>query len=252
MKIKRIAAAFFGILLVLGLLFFWEYMGDGDPLSAWIGQKRAVAYAERRYPGQTFTVLPDAAPCGRIWQTNIWVQSDTSPDTCFGVTTRWWFFTESWEAAPPERMVEGRQNTKGRLEWEAGEYIAALLKEQLPDLPFSWANFWGADSVYVTLCVQPDGSTDTAPYLPYLPLDVPFAPELLQNVPALVELWISWPANPTQQDAEAALSEVKAVLEANGLPVAYYTLELKPDSADFEEVADHTIRLENIPASAIS
>lgn len=252
MRIKRIAAAFFGVLLVLGLIFFWEYMGDGDPLSVWIGQKRAVAYAERRYPGQTFTVLPDIAPCGRIWQTNIWVQSDTSPDTCFGVTTRWWLFTEGWEMATPESMVEGRQNTKGRLEREAGEYIAALLKEQLPDLSFSWANFRGADSVYVTLCVQPDGSTDTTPYLPYLPLDVPFAPGLLQNVPGLVELWISWPANPTQQDAEAVLREVKSVLEENGLPVAYYTLELKPGSAEFEEAVDHIIRLESVPASAIS
>lgn len=251
MKIKRIAAAFFGVLLVLALLFFWEYIGDGDPLSAWIGQKRAVAYAEHRYPGQTFAVLDDTVPCGRIWETNIWVQSDTSPDTCFGVTTRWWLFTESWEAASPERMVEGRQNTKGRLEREAGAYIAALLKEQLPDLSFSWFVNQGADTVYTTLCVQPDGSTDTTPYLPCLPLDVPFTPELLQDIPSLVQLWVVWPGNPTQQEAETVLREVKAVLEANGLPVAYYTLTLIPGTGEFEEAVAHTIQLEAIPAASI-
>lgn len=252
MKAKRVLAGLLGAGIILALLFFWEYWGSGDPLSAWIGGRRAVAYAEKCYPGQTFTVMPDSYSAGRIWETNTWVQSTTSPDTYFGVTTRWWLFTESWQAAPHERMVEGRENTRSRLELEAGESIAALLAEQLPDLSFQWANYRGTDAAAVHLCRQPDGSIDTSPYLSSLPLDAPFTPELLQSVPSGLWVQILWPALPTEEDMETVLHRLKTVLEQSGFPITYYSVELTPDvSEDFEASSAGTLTAENRPAEQI-
>lgn len=252
MKVKRILAGLLGAGIILALLFFWEFWGSGDPLSVWIGGRRAVAYAAKCYPGQTFTVMTDVRPEGRIWETNIWVQSETSSDTYFGVTTRWWLFTESWQAAPHERMVEGRENTRGRLELEAGESIAALLAEQLPDLTFRWANYRGTDAVAVQLCRQPDGSIDTSPYLSSLPLDAPFTPNLLQSVPSGLRIQILWPTLPTEEDMETTLHRLKTVLEQSGFPITYYSVELIPDlSEDFEAIGAGTLTAENRLADQI-
>lgn len=251
-KIKRFIAGVLGAAIILALLLIVDEV-HGDPLSEYIGKRRAIAYAQECYPGQTFHVMENSDPMGRFRETDIWVQSDQSRDTYFGVTTRFWMLTEDWQGAPRQRMVDGRENTRGRMEREAGEEIAALFKEQLPDLRFSWANFRGNDAVMVNLGWE-DGESisETSLKIQKLPLDQPFTPEIVQRVPSRISVSLLWDTAPTEEDLEVVLHRLKTTLEQNGMPFCFYDVELKPaNEENFERMLSGSLYSQNRPASEI-
>src|SRR5699024_3722091 len=87
---KRIAAGIVAVLLILAMLLAADAI-YGDPVSRAWANSRAIAYAEKLYPGQTFTV--ESEDSGSFWTYGTWVQSEQSQDTRFDVTTKFWLFT---------------------------------------------------------------------------------------------------------------------------------------------------------------
>ena len=82
---KRIAAGVVALLLILAMLLAADAI-YGDPVSRAWANARAIAYAEKLYPGQTFTV--ESQDNGSFWTYSTWVQSEQSQDTRFDVTTK--------------------------------------------------------------------------------------------------------------------------------------------------------------------
>ena len=97
----RILAGGAGALIVLGLLLLVDGI-TGDPISRRLADNGALAYAEKAYPGQTFTILESGG--GQWFRYYARVQSEQSPDTTFTVHTSFWFFRQGEE----QREVEGR------------------------------------------------------------------------------------------------------------------------------------------------
>ena len=122
---KRIAAGIAAVFLILAMLLAADAV-YGDPISRAWANARAIAYAEKLYPDQTFTVESEYS--GSLWTYGTWVQSEQSQDTRFDVTTRFWLFTDDSGGLEGttrhEQLVERRWNTAYRMGEEAAVQAA--------------------------------------------------------------------------------------------------------------------------------
>lgn len=89
---RRLALAA-ALLLILALLLAFDAL-NGDPLSQRWAVHRAIRYAEKLYPGQTFHWDERTAVDGQFFKYMVYVQSDQSRDTNFAVQTRFWLLTD--------------------------------------------------------------------------------------------------------------------------------------------------------------
>lgn len=221
---KRLAGAA-GILIILGLLLAVDAV-TGDPISRAWAEWRALHRAETLYPGQEFYVASSYS--GQFFQYGATVQSATSPDTRFDVTTDFWLFTDD----RAEEQVESRWNTCYRMGQEGAKQIAEILAKDAPQLEL--AGIYGTDlcTAELDLAWEPDGEgggrshPEKTPDL--FPLDGSFDLALLQQVPSRLCVQVSKAGTPTQQDLDTVLHTLKQVLEANGLRVTYYDVHLVP------------------------
>ena len=132
---RRLALAA-ALLLILALLLAFDAI-NGDPLSQQWAIHRAIRYAEKLYPGQTFHWDQRTAADGQFFHYVVYVQSDQSRDTNFAVQTRFWLLTDDeirgMELEPTHTFyVDHRWNTCYRLGNEAAQQAAAYLTVQAP------------------------------------------------------------------------------------------------------------------------
>ena len=221
---KRLAGAA-GLLIILGLLLAVDAI-TGDPFSRAWAQWRALHRAETLYPDQEFYVASSYS--GQFFNYGVTVQSTTSTDTRFDVTTDFWLFTEDRAG----EQVENRWNTCYRMGQEGAEQIAGILAQEAPEL--NLAGIYGTDlnRVELDLAWEPDGEgagrshPEKTPEL--FPLDGAFDMSILQQVPSRLCLQVNWTGTPTQENLDTVLQTLKQVMEANGLPVTYYDVHLVP------------------------
>ena len=227
---KRLAGAA-GILIILCLLLAVDAV-TGDPLSRAWAEWRALHRAETLYPGQDFYVTSSYS--GQFFNYGATVQSATSPDTRFDVTTWLWLFTEDYA----QEQVENRWHTCYRMGTEGADEIAKIV-----DLDLAW---------------DPDGAgagrSTPANYLENFPLDAPFEPSLLQKVPSRICLQVLWNGTPTREDLDRVLHTLKQVLEQNDLPVTYYDVALVPMDgySSHEELLDMVVESGTMAAADIA
>lgn len=251
----RILAGVAGALIVLGLLLLVDGI-TGDPLSRRLADNGALAYAEKAYPGQTFTILESGG--GQWFRYYARVQSEQSPDTTFTVHTSFWFFREGEE----QREVEGRNWTLVRQGKEGAAELSAALHAALPDLELAPAfNGWlpGMDfgesqnmDVELDLCWTPDNMRDVTGYVELFPLDAPFDKAVTAKVPDRMVVQVLWDGTPTQEDYDTTLARLKAAAEAAGFAIDWYDLTLVPADGTHEEIQETAISAttaaEDIPA----
>ena len=231
-KTKRILAAVGGAAIVLALLLAVDAVG-GDPLSRAWARRAAIAYAEKLYPGQTFTADGDAFFV-RPFCYDTQVQSEQSPDTNFLVRTRVWLFTGDTGLGTglPGHMyyVEQKRNTCWRLEQEAGEQLAALAQKKYGDA-FAPYEEGGCPFVFLLCCDPPyktnlgvtGSSQDLEAWADALALDEPFDPAVLQKVPTLLTACrICEDGVLTAAEKTKALRELKNFVEGVGWSADYY------------------------------
>ena len=149
---------------------------NGDPLSQQWAIYRAIRYAEKLYPEETFHWDQRTAADGQFFHYVVYVQSDQSRDTNFAVQTRFWLLTDDeirgMEFEPTHTFyVDHRWNTAYRLGDEAAQQAAAYLTVQAPDLNF--ASVYGAkgNTVEIDLCYTEQDGMTPANYVDDLPLD---------------------------------------------------------------------------------
>ncbi len=231
-KTKRILAAAGGAAIVLALLLGVDAI-SGDPLSRAWSRRAAVRYAEKLYPGQSFTVLGGWG--GRFFRYVNEVQSAQSADTRFEIETRFWLFTDDTGPGDdvPDHVwrVEQRRNTCLRLEQAADEQLAALAREQYGEA-FAPYNESGYRPFVFMLCCDPPYKTqqgtvscsqNAAAWGGALELDEPFAPAVLQKVPTILTACRICPGGAvTAAEEKQALRELKAFVEGVGWSADYY------------------------------
>lgn len=251
----RMLAGVAGALIVVGLLLLVDGI-TGDPISRRLADNGALAYAEKAYPGQTFTITESGG--GQWFSYYARVQSEQSPDTTFLVHTSFWFFRQGEE----QREVEGRNWTLVRQGKEGAAELSAALHAALPDLELAPAfNGWlpGTDyediqdmDVELDLCWTPDNMRDVTGYVDLFPLDAPFDKAVTAKVPDRVVVQVLWDGTPTQEDYDTTLSRIKAAAEAAGFQIDWYDLTLVPADGTHEEVQETAISAttaaEDIPA----
>lgn len=251
----RILAGVAGALIVLGLLLLVDGI-TGDPLSRRLADNGALAYAEKAYPGQTFTILESGG--GQWFRYYARVQSEQSPDTTFTVHTSFWFFRQGEE----QREVEGRNWTLVRQGKEGAAELSAALHAALPDLELAPAfNGWlpGTDygesqnmDVELDLCWTPDNMRDVTGYVDLFPLDAPFDKAVTAKVPDRMVVQVLWDGTPTREDYDTTLARLKAAAEAAGFAIDWYDLTLVPADGTHEEIQEtaisDTTAAEDIPA----
>ena len=133
---RRLALAA-ALLLILALLLAFDAI-NGDPLSQQWAIYRAIRYAEKLYPGETFHWDQRTAADGQFFHYVVYVQSDQSSDTNFAVQTRFWLLTDDeirGKELEPDHVfhVDHRWNTAYRLGDEAAQQAAAYLTVQAPE-----------------------------------------------------------------------------------------------------------------------
>lgn len=251
---KRIAAGIVAVLLILAMLLAADAI-YGDPVSRAWANSRAIAYAEKLYPGQTFTV--EREDSGSFWTYGTWVQSEQSQDTRFDVTTKFWLFTSDEGGmeglSRHEQMVERRWNTAYRMGEEAAAAVEEVLQKELPQYQF--AGTYGAEqrSCDIQLGYTEDSSVIPQEYAELLPLDAPFDKSLLQEIPTKLSVTGLWPTTPTQADVDTVLADLKKVLTAAGYDFAYYDLTLTDATApSYEEGLDRLAESGVVAADSIA
>lgn len=251
---KRIAAGIVAVLLILAMLLAADAI-YGDPVSRAWANSRAIAYAEKLYPGQTFTV--ESEDSGSFWTYGTWVQSEQSQDTRFDVTTKFWLFTSDEGGmeglSRHEQMVERRWNTAYRMGEEAAAAVEEVLQKELPQYQF--AETYGAEqrSCDIQLGYTEDSSVIPQEYAELLPLDAPFDKSLLQEIPTKLSVTGVWPTTPTQADVDTVLADLKKVLTAAGYDFAYYDLTLTDATApSYEEGLDRLAESGVVAADSIA
>ena len=240
------------LLLILALLLAFDAI-NGDPLSQRWAIHRAIHYAEKLYPGQTFHWDERTAVDGQFFNYMVYVQSDQSGDTNFAVQTRFWLLTDDeirgMEFEPDHVFyVENRWHTAYRMGAEASQQAAAYLTAQAPELHFASAYGAQGNIAEIDLCYTEQDGMAPARYVDDLPLDAAFDKTLLQKVPSRLCAQILWDSKPTEADMQQVLHTLKAVLEANDLPITYYDIALVP-AADY---ADHSAFLADVLESGLT
>lgn len=249
-KIKKCLAGAAGILIILCLLLAVDAV-TGDPVSRAWAEGRALHRAETLYPEQEFYV--SSSYSGQFFSYGITVQSTTSTDTHFDVSTHFWLFTED----RAQDLVENRWNTCYRIGEEGADAIAKILTREAPELEL--AGVYGSEmrTVELDLAWEPDGEgagrSMPGNYAENFPLDGAFEASLLQKVPSRICMQVLWQGTPTREDLDGVLHTLKQVLEANGLPVTYYDVTLVPMDGynSHEELLDMVVESGTVAVSDI-
>lgn len=240
------------LLLILALLLAFDAL-NGDPLSQRWAIHRAIRYAEKLYPGQTFHWDERTAVDGQFFNYMVYVQSDQSGDTNFAVQTQFWLLTDDEIRGMEFELthtfyVDHRWNTAYRLGDEAAQQAAAYLSVQAPELNF--ASVYGAkgNTVEIDLCYTEQDGMAPARYVDDLPLDAAFDKALLQKVPSRLCAQVFWDSKPTDAAMQQVLHTIKQVMESNDMPITYYDITLVPN-ADY---ADHSAFLADVLESGLT
>lgn len=251
-KTMRRFALTAALLLILALLLAFDAL-NGDPLSQQWAVYRAIRYAEKLYPAETFHWDQRTAPDGQFFHYVVYVQSDQSGDTNFAVQTRFWLMTDDeirGKALEPDHVfcVDHRSNTAYRLGDEAAQKASAYLNVQAPELNF--ASVYGAkgNTVEIDLCYTEQDGRIPADYVDALPLDAAFDKAMLQKVPSRLCAQILWDGKPTDADMQQVLHTLKQVLENNDMPITYYDITLVPTG----NYADHNAYMADVLESGLT
>lgn len=248
---RRLALAA-ALLLILALLLAFDAI-NGDPLSQQWAIYRAIRYAEKLYPEETFHWDQRTAADGQFFNYVVYVQSDQSSDTNFAVQTRFWLLTDDeirGKELEPDHVfcVDHRWNTAYRLGDEAAQQASAYLTVQAPELNF--ASVYGAkgNTVEIDLCYTEQDGMTPADYVEDLPLDAAFDKVLLQKVPSRLCAQVLCDGKPTEADMQTVLHTLKQVLESNDMPITYYDITLVPTG----DYADHSAFMADVLESGLT
>lgn len=199
----KIAAA--GLLLGVAGFALWFYVSfAGDPISGMIAEREIRAYVAQTYPGMTLTV-DDARYSFKTAAYSCYVHSPDSEDTAFYVT---WKGGEigndsyAWD-------VKGGLNTFARIDRVVDEAVEAIVARE-----FSHP----ADLVIATLQDGPDGFSSLTLDMQ---VDIHDPP-----LPIHVTIWIQPEDDPAYDTMAERLLELRALMDAHGIPVAAYSMML--------------------------
>ena len=120
-KSKRKMAGILAAVLIALVLLAFDCI-NGDPISERWAMHRAIQFAEKLYPDQTFTAENAGSMRGFCY--TVGVQSQQSRDTRFYVETSFWLFTSDTHTVDHTQYVDARLNTAWRMnEWHAIKYM---------------------------------------------------------------------------------------------------------------------------------
>ena len=137
-KSKRKLAGVLAVVLIVLVLLAFDCI-NGDPISERWAMHRAIQFAEKLYPDQTFTAEGAGSMRGFCYTTR--VQSQQSKDTWFYVETHFWLFTSDIYTIDHTQYIDARLNTSNRMELEAQDELAPVLVDALSeyDIPYDEA-----------------------------------------------------------------------------------------------------------------
>ena len=224
-KSKRKMAGILAAVLIALVLLAFDCI-NGDPISERWAMHRAIQFAEKLYPDQTFTAENAGSMRGFCYTVS--VQSQQSRDTRFYVETSFWLFTSDtptvdhtqYVDALPEYDIpydEKQQCVMVILPYESGKNISDLGME----------------------------------YQQWLPLDAPFEKEILQHVPAKLWVTIETTSQPQRADFQPALQKIKAACEANGYHFATYNVTMIQRDIPYETALAQCIESGDVAAGEI-
>ena len=222
---------------------------NGDPISERWAMHRAIQFAEKLYPDQTFTAENAGSMRGFCYTTR--VQSQQSKDTWFYVETHFWLFTSDIYTIDHTQYIDARLNTSNRMELEAQDEVAPVLVDALSeyDIPYDEAE-------QCVMVILPYESGKNAfdlgmEYQQWLPLDAPFEKDILQHIPAKLWVTIETTSQPQQADFQPALQKIKAACEANGYHFATYNVTMIQRDIPYETALAQCIESGDVAAGEI-
>ena len=112
-KSKRKMAGILAAVLIALVLLAFDCI-NGDPISERWAMHRAIQFAEKLYPDQTFTAENAGSMRGFCY--TVGVQSKQSRDTQFYVETSFWLFTSDTPTVDHTQYVDARLNTAWRMD----------------------------------------------------------------------------------------------------------------------------------------
>lgn len=247
-KSKRKLAGVLAVVLIALVLLAFDCI-NGDPISERWAMHRAIQFAEKLYPDQTFTA--EGAGSMRGFCYTIRVQSQQSKDTWFYVETHFWLFTSDADTVSHTQYVDARLNTAWRMNEEARADLAPALVDALPeyDIPYDEAE----QCVMVILPYKTGESVADLgmEYQQWLLLDAPFEKEILQHVPAKLAVTIETTSQPQHADLQPALQKIKAACEANGYHFATYDVTMIQRDIPYETALAQCIESGDVAAGEI-
>ena len=128
-KSKRKMAGILAAVLIALVLLAFDCI-NGDPISERWAMHRAIQFAEKLYPDQTFTAEGVGSMRGFCYTTR--VQSQQSKDTWFYVETHFWLFTSDIYTIDHTQYIDARLNTSNRMELEAQDRKSTRLNSSHP------------------------------------------------------------------------------------------------------------------------
>lgn len=247
-KSKRKMAGILAAVLIALVLLAFDCI-NGDPISERWAMHRAIQFAEKLYPDQTFTAENAGSMRGFCYTTR--VQSQQSKDTWFYVETSFWLFTSDTPTVDHTQYVDARLNTAWRMNEEARADLAPALVDALPeyDIPYNEAQ----QCVMVILPYESGKNISDLgmEYQQWLPLDAPFKKEILQHVPAKLAVTIQTTSQPQQADLQPALQKIKAACEENGYHFATYNVTMIQRDIPYETALAQCIESDDVAAGEI-
>ena len=244
-KSKRKMAGILAAVLIALVLLAFDCI-NGDPISERWAMHRAIQFAEKLYPDQTFTAENAGSMRGFCYTVS--VQSQQSRDTRFYVETSFWLFTSDTHTVDHTQYVDARLNTAWRMNEEARADLAPALVDALPeyDIPYDEKQ----QCVMVILPYESGKNISDLgmEYQQWLPLDAPFEKEILQHVPAKLAVTIQTTSQPQQADLQFALQKIKAACEANGYHFATYNVTMVQRDIPYETALAQCIESGDVAA----
>lgn len=230
---RRLAAAAGIALLAVLVLFAASLLGD--PLSRAYSVHHAVDYANETWPGQDFQVTEVRFSPG--WSYQVTVQSSTSQDTRFSL----WVELGVVRSTDYATQVESLANTRTRIETALMEDVRAAMDAA------GFAPFGATDFV---IGYGGEGQQGAALAEQGFALDMPYDKG---NLPVVVNLEIfGFDNQPRQELGEQVLQDAKAAMEAAGIKIDRYSVDIYDAHASYEESsADNTWSSGFVPADQI-
>lgn len=247
-KSKRKMAGILAAVLIALVLLAFDCI-NGDPISERWAMHRAIQFAEKLYPDQTFTAENAGSMRGFCYTVS--VQSQQSRDTRFYVETSFWLFTSDTPTVDHTQYVDARLNTAWRMDEEARADLAPALVDALPeyDIPYDEKQ----QCVMVILPYESGKNISDLgmEYQQWLPLDAPFEKKILQHVPAKLAVTIQTTSQPQRADFQPALQKIKAACEANGYHFATYNVTMIQRDIPYETALAQCIESDDVAAGEI-